>query len=171
MYNEAPNVATYEELRNENERLKREIELLRRSSSQSSKHQSRTRILRHMRTPDHDEDGLEDKLWDSLAAASTPDRGPGVSSWGSVVLPSRSVSEYLVAYDKTWNSWVHYALEYPKFQQECDDFIDGIEGGQPLDQSDPSWLAVYFAVLSVGKFSNFWNLVVDVSTGSIVNDG
>lgn len=64
-------------------------------------------------------------------------------------MPTQRCSEALVAYDKTWNSWVHYAVEYPQFEQECDVFMRDFQRGGLLDSVDPLWLAVYFAILSV----------------------
>ncbi|RBQ73707.1 hypothetical protein FVER14953_20434 [Fusarium verticillioides] len=48
----------------------------------------------------------------------------------------------------TWDSWVHYALEYPHFKDECDTFAESLEAGLALDEADVPWLAVYFSVLS-----------------------
>jgi hypothetical protein len=97
---------------------------------------------------DHDDEGLEDKLWDSLSAASIG-IGSTVTTWADVILPDRNCSKQLIAYDRKWNSWVHYAVEYPKFEKECDSFISAIEAGSAIKTQNPSWMAVYFSVLSV----------------------
>ncbi|EMT68921.1 hypothetical protein FOC4_g10005016 [Fusarium odoratissimum] len=56
--------------------------------------------------------------------------------------------EYTPEFDRTWNSWVHYALEYPQFKDECDHFVSSLEKVLALDKADVSWLALYFSVLS-----------------------
>lgn len=71
------------------------------------------------------------------------------TDWGSIMMPSRRCSEQLVEFDRIWNSWVHYALEYPVFENECDEFYAALEKGGALEEYDPAWLAVYFAVLCV----------------------
>jgi hypothetical protein len=95
-----------------------------------------------------DVDGLERRLWDNLAS-SLPARRSIVSEWSDIVLPSKESSEHLIAYDERWHSWVHYALEYPQFRHECESFTAAISNGTPLEQADPSWMAVYFSVISV----------------------
>ncbi|KAH6889333.1 hypothetical protein B0T10DRAFT_487782 [Thelonectria olida] len=65
-----------------------------------------------------------------------------------IVVPSRECSNALVAYDKKWNSWVHYALEYPIFEHEHEEFMDSLDNGATLSDLDPAWLSVYFSVLS-----------------------
>ncbi len=71
------------------------------------------------------------------------------------MLPSRRLSDKLIAYDEVWNSWVHYALEYPDFQQQCMQFMNSLEDGVLLETVDPFWLAVYFSVLCV-SFVALW---------------
>lgn len=93
-------------------------------------------------------DSLENALWDSLRSHNVTTRHK-VTNWSDIILPSRSASNYLVVFDRIWNSWVHYALEYPRFQHECDAFMDAMEGGMSLESYDPSWLAVYFSVVCV----------------------
>ncbi|KAI7780516.1 hypothetical protein LA080_015917 [Diaporthe eres] len=63
----------------------------------------------------------------------------------SIILPSRACSHGLVAYDKEWNSWVHYAVEYPEFEQQHDQFMDHLQAGGSLADMDPFWLAIYFS--------------------------
>ena len=94
-------------------------------------------------------DSMEDSLWDSISSNIVASRS-NVVNWDDVVLPVRSLSSRLVAYDRTWNSWVHYALEYPRFQHECDAFMDAMDSGVSLGCHDPFWMAVYFSVISVG---------------------
>ncbi|KAL4863216.1 hypothetical protein BDV12DRAFT_30642 [Aspergillus spectabilis] len=125
----------------ENQRLRQEAESNQPSSKPTAVSQRRTRRV------DHDEEGLEDRLWDGLSAASTATRST-VSAWADVVLPTPVISDQLIAYDKTWNIWVHYAVEYPKFQEDYDIFMSAVGEGMPLERADPSWLAVYFSVLS-----------------------
>lgn len=66
-----------------------------------------------------------------------------------IIIPSRRCSEILIQHDKKWNSWVHYAVEYPDFERQHDDFMDRLEAGADLDTEDPAWLAIYFAILTV----------------------
>ncbi|KAL3457454.1 hypothetical protein BJX64DRAFT_293133 [Aspergillus heterothallicus] len=151
MWQDAPHIPTYEDLDRENQRLRFELEALRAQYGRLDGNRSAIKppVLgpRREHKTDHDEEGLEDKLWQSLSAAATA-RQPTVAEWTDVLLPSRACSEQLIAYDRTWNSWVHYAVEYPRFETECDGFISALEARSPLERLDPSWMAVYFSVLS-----------------------
>ncbi|KAI8943268.1 hypothetical protein NX059_001287 [Plenodomus lindquistii] len=133
-----------EQLRSENEQLRREIEHARtlhigatpRSKSTCSQ-TSKTTSQALQRPPriqwfDQDEDGLEQKLWGSLTS-NRPAPKTLVSGWDDIVLPSPSCLENLIDYDEKWNSWVHYALEYPRFREECDDFMAAIASGVALE--------------------------------------
>lgn len=91
---------------------------------------------------------LDDGLWESLASESNIDRS-SVLNWADIILPDEDTSKKLVEFDRTWNSWVHYALEYPQFKDECDHFVDSLKKALALDKADVSWLALYFSVLSV----------------------
>ncbi|KAF2832853.1 hypothetical protein CC86DRAFT_277466 [Ophiobolus disseminans] len=153
-YRDAPHVPTYEELNSENERLRQEVEALKAQIFGSSSILSSHDLAGHTMDPllrkrqiDQDEEGLEQKLWDSLASV-LPATKPVVSSWDDIVLPTRSCSEFLVDYDEKWNSWVHYALEYPHFRVECDGFMTAMANGIPIEYADISWMAVYFSVMS-----------------------
>ncbi|KAK2064745.1 hypothetical protein LY76DRAFT_653148, partial [Colletotrichum caudatum] len=76
-----------------------------------------------------------------------------MSSWVDITscCPNREVSEQLIAYDKKWNSWVHFALEYPTFEEEHSKFMLALETGTPLADCDPAWLCLYFSVVTVGS--------------------
>ncbi|CAG9953574.1 unnamed protein product [Clonostachys rosea f. rosea IK726] len=140
-WTDSPDLLTYDELRAENQRLRDEIELLKRqqvSCSPSSRGEKLRRSLGN-------DDELEKRLW-KLVSASSP-ASPTATDWGSIMMPSRRCSEQLVEFDRIWNSWVHYALEYPTFENECDEFYAEFEKGGALEDYDPAWLAVYFAVL------------------------
>jgi hypothetical protein len=76
-----------------------------------------------------------------------------VSDWADIILPNVECSRKLIEFDITWDSWVHYALEYPQFKDESDRFAGSLEAGLALDEADVSWLAVYFSVLSVSYAS------------------
>ncbi|KAL2847022.1 hypothetical protein BJX68DRAFT_268323 [Aspergillus pseudodeflectus] len=156
VWQDAPNIPTHAELSSENQYLRLELESLRAQNGQLSRNKSsvKERSPRSLSTwsnrkhrPDHDEEGLEDRLWDSLSAASIGS-GSTVTSWADIVLPDRNCSKQLIAYDKKWNSWVHYAVEYPRFENECDSFIFAIEAGSTIETQNASWMAVYFSVLS-----------------------
>lgn len=157
-YRDGPHVPTYEELRSENEQLRNEIESMK---TQQGKNEQKSalglspgptmdsgRILSPKQCFDQDGDGLEQSLWDRLASDSSAMKSL-VSTWDDIVIPSRACSEHLLAYDEQWNSWVHYALEYPRFRTECDTFMASIENGLCIERADPFWMAVYFSVLSV----------------------
>ncbi|KAL3451351.1 hypothetical protein BJX65DRAFT_219278 [Aspergillus insuetus] len=156
MWQDAPTIPTYADLSSENQRLRLELDGLRAQNGQLSRNKSPVKELlprssstwsdRKHRS-DHDEEGLEDRLWDSLSAASIG-IGSSVTSWADVVYPDRTCSEQLIAYDRKWNSWVHYAVEYPQFENECHNFISAIEAGSAIETQNPSWMAVYFSVLS-----------------------
>jgi hypothetical protein len=105
--------------------------------------------LRQDHSKSYIRDSIEDALWSSISSANATVT-PTVSQWADIFLPGRSVSTQLIVYDRTWNSWVHYALEYPRFQHECEDFMDAMESGHHLHQYNPFWLAVYFSTLCVG---------------------
>ncbi|KAL2833346.1 hypothetical protein BDW59DRAFT_156847 [Aspergillus cavernicola] len=139
----APHIPTYEELSVENQRLRQEAEHLRSDHGRIIQHWPSWKSAR----AEHDEEGLEDRLWDSLSAAWTA-TGSSVSTWDDVVLPSPACSDQLIAYDKMWNLWAHYAVEYPRFQEECNNFMTAVERGLSLEKADPSWMAVYFSVIS-----------------------
>jgi len=66
-----------------------------------------------------------------------------------IAFPMQDCSAKLIDHDKTWNSWVHYAVQYPEFDQEHELLWEKLEAGTPADQIDPAWLALYFAVLAV----------------------
>jgi hypothetical protein len=72
-----------------------------------------------------------------------------VTALEDILLPARSASEQLVAYDRTWHSWVHYATEYPRFQAEHDAFMDTYEEDRSLYSADMPWIAVYLSVICV----------------------
>jgi hypothetical protein len=67
-----------------------------------------------------------------------------------ILLPEISCSDALIRHDEAWNSWVHYALEYPRFALEHSIFMANLDKGITLQSMDPSWLAIYFAVITVG---------------------
>ncbi|KAF3800101.1 hypothetical protein GCG54_00015480 [Colletotrichum gloeosporioides] len=74
-----------------------------------------------------------------------------MSSWDEITLccPDLEASEQLIAYDKKWNSWVHYALEYPTFQEEHSKFMFAVNNGTLLSDCDPAWLSLYFGVITI----------------------
>lgn len=143
---------TYEELSHKNHLLRQEIDLLQAELQQSTAgHLAARSTLKHLRQRhrvEHDDGGLEAQLWEMLSANSTR-TASSVSTWDDIILPSTACSEQFIAYDKSWNSWVHYAVEYPRFQEECNSFSAAMERGVAIKETDPSWTAVYFSVLSV----------------------
>ena len=158
-YRDSPQLPTYDELKSENERLRHEIGVIKAErigarpnlSSLGKPDQDQIQALcwpRRKKRFDEDEDEVEKRLWDTLAS-NCPVAGPDTKNWSDIVLPSQSCSEQLINYDEKWNSWVHYALEYPRFRHECDNFMAAVVTGMPLEKFDASWMAVYFSVLTV----------------------
>ncbi|KAF4500444.1 hypothetical protein FAGAP_3370 [Fusarium agapanthi] len=148
-WHDGPETPTYQELKEENDRLRQEITTLK---AQQGRRRSNTLPQSHISSKSLDDleytpGELADGLWESLALEShTSDSC--VSDWADVILPNVECSRKLIEFDMTWDSWVHYALEYPQFKDECDKFAGGLEAGLALDEADVSWLAVYFSVLS-----------------------
>ncbi|KAF4462776.1 hypothetical protein FALBO_10426 [Fusarium albosuccineum] len=147
-WQDGPHVPTYEELGRENQRLRREIAVLRAELEKPLQSKSRPAPLRSIKV-DQDGEGLEEELWQTL---STTQEKASINStilaWEDVILPSPACSDRLIAYDRTWNSWVHYTLEYPHFGDECINFMESIQDNLSLNKVDASWMAVYFSVLS-----------------------
>ncbi|KAH7012457.1 uncharacterized protein B0I36DRAFT_398759 [Microdochium trichocladiopsis] len=46
-----------------------------------------------------------------------------------IILPSRACSQALIAYDRSWNSWVHYGVEYPAFEEQHARFLESLAAG------------------------------------------
>lgn len=151
-YRNDARIPTYEELSSETQRLRNELDVLR-SQANSPVPSPRKRPLlipsassKRFPVKGSAHELLEKRLWDDCASSMNRS---SVTSWNDIILPTRSVSERLVSFDKTWNSWVHYAVEYPQMSNECNDFLNLLEQGTPLNETDPAWLAVYFSILSV----------------------
>lgn len=109
--------------------------------------------LLKLRKPQHRleyHDVLEEILFEPRSPTRRTTR---IHSWEQIRTPARHTSEDLVAYDEKWNSWVHYALEYPVFHDEHAGFMDSLDRGVALMDHDPAWLAVYFSVITVRHFS------------------
>ncbi|UQC81504.1 uncharacterized protein CLUP02_06990 [Colletotrichum lupini] len=132
---------TYDELVQENRRLRTALEASQvRSASDSSFRKPRTaQNLLECHDP------LEEMVFKSPSSSQVSRHRRG---WSTVDVPCRKSSELLIAYDKKWNSWVHYALEYPEFDQEHTQFMDNLEKGTVLSDCDPGWLSVYFSVIT-----------------------
>ncbi|PVI00134.1 hypothetical protein DM02DRAFT_593251 [Periconia macrospinosa] len=144
-------VPTYRELSSENQRLRNELDVLRAQASAEST-TSVEESLRTLSTSSRRrtllgtaQGSLEKRLWDDCASSAN---GSCVASWNDIILPSRETSEHLISFDQTWNSWVHYAIEYPQMSDECDGFLHSLEQGTLVHHADPAWLAVYFSILS-----------------------
>lgn len=69
--------------------------------------------------------------------------------WNQLVLSNSKTSTALVAHDKIWNSWMHNALNYARFEKEHETFLIMRQSGKPITSMESSWLALYFAVLAV----------------------
>lgn len=94
---------------------------------------------------DQDYDMVERYLFDAISPA--PDQSH--FDRHRIVFPTRECSIKLIEHDKTWNSWVHYAVQYPDFSEEHELFLKKLAAGTPTCQIDPAWLGLYFAVLAV----------------------
>lgn len=90
----------------------------------------------------------EEILFERIASTVPPTASKRLD-WSSIAVPNIICSKQLVDYDRKWNSWAHYALEYPRFDEEHDMFLSSLQQGVPLQHIDTSWLAVYFSVLCV----------------------
>lgn len=139
---------TYEELRRENQRLRREISVLRAERGELPQSNARPVTLESIKEFQYS-NGLEEQLWQSISTTPETRASSTILHWNDIILPSPACSDRLIAYDRIWNSWVHYALEYPHFGNECTVFMGSMEENSSLDKADASWMAVYFSVLSV----------------------
>lgn len=135
---------TYDELLSQNQRLRERLEEighppgLRQEVSQSLRPSS----------GHHSDSGAHDILQPALDNTGLSS-GSTITRLDDILVPHRNTSEQLVAYDKTWHSWVHYATEYPRFQTQHDMFMDANEESPSLIHADMSWIAVYLSVLCV----------------------
>ncbi|KAF4344227.1 hypothetical protein FBEOM_1821 [Fusarium beomiforme] len=140
---------TYQELKAENDRLRQEITALR-AQQDSQPPTAPAHPVQPSKSMDYVEytpGEIDDRLWKSLASESSIHRSY-VSDWEDIIMPHAGCIEKLVEFDMIWNSWVHYALEYPKFKEESDAFAHSLAKGSTLEQADVSWLAVFFSVIS-----------------------
>ena len=80
------------------------------------------------------------------------DMGSRVASLSDIYIPSRETSNALVHYDRQWNSWVHYATEYPRFQEQHDLHFRTIQMDILNEKIDLLWLAMYLGVISVSTY-------------------
>ena len=134
-----PGVLTYEELLRENARLREAL----RANSIKNEEPSVQIVQQHAEKEESDE-ALLFKSDDTLEKEPIANLNEK-----DIVLPSVQCSNALLAHDEKWNSWVHYALEYPTFTQQHDAFLVRLQNGASLESFDPSWLAIYFAVITV----------------------
>jgi hypothetical protein len=74
---------------------------------------------------------------------------PLVHGWDDIVLPTKRQSLQLVEHSKVWTAWIHCAICYRDFEPAHQDLLASLEAGNSLKQHDPSWLAIYFAILAV----------------------
>ncbi|KAH7391561.1 hypothetical protein BKA64DRAFT_108482 [Cadophora sp. MPI-SDFR-AT-0126] len=71
-----------------------------------------------------------------------------VQTWDDIYMPSRSQSLKLIQHGKVWTSWIHCAVNYARFGNEHEEFWEFLESGGRLWERNPSWLAIYFALLT-----------------------
>ncbi|KAH9905254.1 hypothetical protein F4778DRAFT_769930 [Xylariomycetidae sp. FL2044] len=132
---------SYEELIQENARLKQALS--RTEGGRASPNCQR--LTKTLFQPIYEEHDYYENL---LFEASASHHSVGAMSMQQILLPSRECSNGLIAHDREWNSWVHYALEYPAFELEHSQFMDRIDAGASFEDIDSSWLAVYFSVIT-----------------------
>jgi hypothetical protein len=128
---------TYDELARENARLRKALADMGKTEDASRRAQR-----------SGDNDLYYEKAFFQASAGSA--REPvGLMKEEDILLPGISCSDALIRHDEAWNSWVHYALEYPRFAREHSNFMASLDKGATLQSMDPSWLAIYFAVITV----------------------
>ncbi|KAI7280401.1 hypothetical protein KC345_g4789 [Hortaea werneckii] len=128
----------YAELVAENEKLRRSLSQVV-GGSMSALWSQNAILSRHSRS-------AEEALFDATASRKRDD----TMSWDQITVPTKSVSDSLIAHDEVWNSWVHYATNHQAFATQHDAFFAERKEGRALQTTQPSWLALYFSVLSVG---------------------
>ncbi|KAH6869065.1 fungal-specific transcription factor domain-containing protein [Thelonectria olida] len=84
-------------------------------------------------------------LFNRIAQTSKP---RSVKQYSNVLIPSKSVSDGVVAYGLQRTFWLHFALFIPEFQQEYGDFWARYSEDQSYEHTHPFWLAIYFSVLA-----------------------
>ncbi|KZL80790.1 nucleus protein [Colletotrichum incanum] len=133
---------TYDELAQENQRLRASITAP--THNVSKRKPVATKPARSLPMLEC-HDPLEEIVFSPVPSSNLRKRR---RCWDHLSVPCRETSEYLVGYDKKWNSWVHYALEYPAFDDEHAQFLASLEAGGALRDCDPAWLSVYFGVIT-----------------------
>lgn len=103
----------------------------------------------------------EDALFDPTASRKRDE----MMSWDQITVPTKSVSDSIIAHDERWNSWVHYAINHQAFTTQHDTFFADLKEGRALESTQPAWLALYFSVLSVGCQSHL-NLSHELTKGA-----
>lgn len=138
---------TYDELMQENARLQ---EIIDARETKANRPAALPIALRHLPSYEYDDDDYYETI---LFKATAQQQPVGNLQQRDVMVPSRQCSHRLIQHDKKWNSWIHYAVEYPQFDIEHDSFMSRLEAGVSLEEEDPSWLAIYFAIITV-RFVN-----------------
>ncbi|RDW56672.1 hypothetical protein BP6252_14058 [Coleophoma cylindrospora] len=141
MYPAAPNRAanlSYDQLLEENKRLSLELSRLRLLQLQEPTGSCKDIVTTI------DVERIERTLFESIPHRS----GPSVQACDPLLFPSRQCSQKIIKYGATWTSWVHYALDQSKFENEHEAFWDTLEQGVSLENQSPIWLSIYFGVLT-----------------------
>ncbi|RDW79242.1 fungal specific transcription factor domain-containing protein [Aspergillus mulundensis] len=127
------------ELEEENEKLKAELERLKRSSRRPPPALPVSSPgARSLSTPEVYENRI------NLQHAETVHHQT-VRRRGDIRLPNRGCSDALLRHGIVWTSWIHFATHNETFQLEHE---AAWMGGAFLD-SDPLWLAIYFAFIAM----------------------
>lgn len=141
--------ASPEALLQENERLRQQLAYLSNQVAtrdlDANSPLDTTLPRKNLPIPEDTQDAFESVLHSN----SYQTRQMSCKSWRDVLVPTRACSYRLIAHDKIWNSWVHYAVEYPRFEEEHVKFREALDSGVPLQDMDYLWLAIYFAVIAV----------------------
>ncbi|KAH7368685.1 hypothetical protein B0T11DRAFT_277483 [Plectosphaerella cucumerina] len=134
-----------QELQDEVVRLRGELDALTRTHGASNT-SSRQSPLAWRSRKQLLSDPLEEVLLQSIASSTAVSK-PRIHGWSDIILPNSRISDELIAFDEVWNSWVHFALLYPVFRQECRNFSRDVQDISKIETVDPFWLSVYFSVL------------------------
>jgi hypothetical protein len=133
---------SYDDLRNENKRLKAIL-----ASS-----------VNNVSIPsDNESFFLEDAVdFEHYLFEKLSDRtqNVGMISLHEVEFPPKELSEHLLRQGSLWTSWIHFALHHPTFEEEHRSFWIECETLQQRVNFDPHWLAVYFSFLSASFYPN-----------------
>ncbi|PCH08937.1 Hypothetical protein PENO1_004240 [Penicillium occitanis (nom. inval.)] len=130
---------TYDQLIEENSRLKTELENYKRSSYQPLQQQQQQQgesLIQILESQVH------------LPATTTP-RQRKVWHRSDIVMPSRECSDALLEHGFVWTSWIHFGIHIQTFRREHEMNWSNRDQQQLLEGSEPLWLAIYFGFIAM----------------------